>query len=424
MGKPLFAAALSSLLVWASGCASTTPTPVAPAPPPKTEVVPTQIIGPRAEGSARELFAKGEAALVAQRWQDAADALEALLLAEPNGEVAPSALLDLGMAYEGLDRREDAAAKYHELAARFPNDKNVRTALANACQLHAYLEGWPKLVETANALLARPDANDLDKMIGLGARGLGEVEQGEIDHAARDIEDGLDVVDRNHYGALNRLPVAAAQLRFALGELRRARSELVSLNPPGDDFLFKIDARCSLLLSAQNAFADAIRSVDPHWAAMSGYRVGEMYRRLHHDLMEIPPDKAAKSERQRQLHYGMMHVRYRVLLEKGIEMMNRTLALAEKTNDTSTWVTRARDAKKEMELAVDEEKTQLAKLPFSEEELQKALDLLQKKATTQADASAPKPAQPAAAKPAAADATDARPPGGPGGPGGKTGAKN
>jgi hypothetical protein len=378
----------------ANGCASA-PLVVAAPPAPLHESVPPQIIAPRAEGTPRELFARGEASLVAQRWQDAADSLEALLAAEPNSELAPAALLDLGMAYTGLERREDARDRYLELASRFPNDRNARTALSNACELHAYLEEWPRLVDTANLLLARTDIDDIDRMTSLGARGLGEIEQGKVDPAARDIENGLDIVERTHYGALNRLPVPAAQLRFALGELRRARSELVSLNPPGPDFLAKIDARCALLLSAQGAFADAIRSVDPHWAAMSGYRVGEMYRRLHHDLMEIPPVAAAKTEHQKQLHYGMMHVRYRVLLEKGLEMMNRTLALSEKTGDTSAWVARARDAKREMELALDEEKAQIAKLPFTEDELQRALDILQRKATAPEESA--KPARRAAA---------------------------
>ena len=223
-------------------------------------------------------------------------------------------------------------------------------------------------------------------MTGLGARGLGEVELGKLDAGAKDIEDGLDIVERDHYGALNRLPVPAAELRFALGELRRARSEAISLDPPGPDFLAKMDARCGLLLSAQNAYADAIRSVDPHWAAMSGYRVGEMYRHLHHDLMQIPPVAAAKTERDKQLHFGMMHVRYRVLLEKGLEMMHRTLALADKTADTSAWAKRAEAAQKEMQLALEEEKAQLAALPFAEEELQKALDILEKKVLAKAAA--------------------------------------
>src|SRR5271170_469092 len=196
------------------GCASRTP--VAPATPPTpSAVLQTQIIAPRTSGTARELLAKGEAALLAQRWREAADHLEALLAAEPQGPEAPAALLDLGLAYEGLDQREKARDKYHELATRFPSDPNARTALANACAIHAYLEEWPALIETATALLQRTDLDDVDRMTALGARGLGEVETAKIDPAAKDIEDGLDLVEKNHYGSQNRLPVPAAQLRFA-----------------------------------------------------------------------------------------------------------------------------------------------------------------------------------------------------------------
>ncbi len=371
-------------------------------------MLPSQIFSPRTEGTPRELFARGEAALLAQRWREAADDLEALLAAEPQGPDTPAALLDLGLAYEGLDQREKARDRYHELARRFPDDPSARTALDNACEIHAYLEEWQALVDTASALLARTDIDDVDRMTGLGARGLGDIELGRLDAGAKDIEDGLDIAERTHYGALNRFPVPAAELRFALGELRRARSEQIVLNPPGalnalpDDFLAKMDARCSLLLSAQNAYADAIRSVDPHWAAMSGYRVGEMYRQLHHDLMAIPPVAKAKSERDKQLYFGMMHLRYRVLLEKGVEMMRRTLALADKTSDTSAWVKRTEEAKTEMERAIEDEKAQIAALPFKEEELRKALDILEAKMTGKAPPKESPPAAPASVGSAAA----------------------
>jgi len=402
MGSAIRLPVILSLVIL-GGCASQPAAvpPQAPTAPQPPVAVPTQIIASRVDGTPRELFSRGEAALTAQKWQEATDSFEALLAGDPNGPMTAAALLDLGMAYEGLDQREKARDRYHELASRFPNDPNARTALGNACEIHAYLEEWQPLVDSAAALLARRDLGDVDRMIGLGARGLGEVELGNIEAGAKDIEDGLDVVESSHYGALNRLPVPAAQLRFGLGELRRARSEQIVLDHAGPDFLAKMDARCGLLLSAQSAYADAIRSVDPHWAAMSGYRVGEMYRKLHHDLMAIPPVAAAKTERQKQLHYGMMHVRYRVLLEKGVEMMRRTLELSAKTGDTSAWVKRAEAAKTEMDLAVEDEKAQIARLPFTEEELQKALDILEKKTMGGAPAKAPDATGKAPAPPAA-----------------------
>jgi len=223
----------------------------------------------------------------------------------------------------------------------------------------------------------------------LGARGLARVEQmelgGAVDpsrdvRASSDILEGLDLSDRFHYGDRDVLPVAIAQLRFALGELRRVRSERIAFEPLPPDFVAKLDERCGGLLEAQAAYAQAVRSVDPHWAAMSGYRVGEMYRRLHHDLMQIPPPATSKTPRQKEIFYAFMHIRYRVLLEKGLREIDQTVALGERTKDSSSWIARAREARDEMQTALTDEKAQIERMPFTEEEVAKALDLLGKKA--------------------------------------------
>ena len=74
-----------------------------------------------------------------------------------------------------------------------------------------------------------------------------------------------------------------------------------------------------------------------------------------------------------------MRLRYRVLLEKGLKMMEGTVALGERTGESSLWVTRAREAKTELENALAMEKEALSKLPFTEEELKKALEELKAK---------------------------------------------
>lgn len=350
------------------------------APPPTNVNATNQIIGTRAEGTAKELLERGEKALLAQRWQEAVDAFEAVLAGDPEARNDPQVIYDLAVAYEGLGEREKARARYREVVQRFPTHANARNALVREVSLDAYLEDWTALGDAGAAILARKDIDPAEKMLGLGARGLARVQAKDETGASRDVHDGLDLMEEHRYGATGQLPVAAAMIKFADGELRRLRSEKIVLNPPPPDFLAKLETRCMHLLDAQAAYADAIRSVDPHWAAMSGYRVGEMYRSLHHHLMLIPPTEKAKTESDKQVFYGIMHVRYRVLLEKGLEMMKRTLALGEKTGVASAWMKRAEAAKAEMEQALEEEKATLAKMPFTEEELQKALEIMKKQA--------------------------------------------
>lgn len=344
-----------------------------------------QIIGTRVDGTPRELRAKGERAVLAQQWGEAIDAFEALLAGEPSAANDPQVLYDLALAYEGMGQREKARARYRDVSRRFRSDASARNALVREVSLDAYLEDWPALGEVGTELLARDGLDSADKMLGLGARGLSRVEAGDESGASRDITDGLDLIDETGYGKTGRLPVAAAMLEFAHGELRKLRSEKISMNPPGPDFVQKLELRCQGLLDAQRAYADAVRSVDPHWAAMSGYRVGEMYRRLHHELMLIPPTERAKTEHDEQLFFGIMHVRYRVLLEKGLDMMKQTLSLGERTGVASAWMRRAEAAKAEIEATLEEERATIGKLPFTEEELQRALELMKKNAQAKAD---------------------------------------
>jgi tetratricopeptide (TPR) repeat protein len=382
---------LAALLV---GCApATLPPNVATAP--THESVPTQIIAPHAEGNSRELFAKAEAALAARNWTEAINNFTALLNANEKSaaDLFPTALFDLGVAYEGSSARNEARDDYARLVASYPDDALAKPSLLRILDLDAFLEDWPELGKTAQIVLDRKDADDVDRMTALGARGLSEIEIGNDVPAGRDVEAGLEISERLNIGAGGRLPAPVSQLRFALGEIRRVRSERIhfvpddvpdAMNVPAD-FLAKMNARCEGLMDAQHAYGEAMRSVDAHWIAMSGFRVGEMYRKLHHDLMVIPPTLLAKSDKQKQIFFAIMHVRYRVLLEKGADMMDRTISVADAGLDSSDWISRARALKADIDLALDEEKAVIKSFPFSEDEIKKAIEILRKKAQDQQD---------------------------------------
>jgi len=361
------------------------------APPPKNVEVQNQIIGTKGiEGTSKELRDRGEHALLAQKWQEAVEAFEALLAGDPSAKDDPQVIYDLALAYEGVGDREKARSLYRDVSKRFASNPLARGALVREVSLDAYLEDWSALGQVAETILARKDIDPAERMLGLGARALAKLDAKDEAAASHDINQGLDLVEEHRYGATGQLPVAAAMLKYALGELRRIKSEKISLDPPGPDFVQKLEMRCAGLLDAQAAYADAIRSVDLHWAAMSGFRVGEMYRTLHRHLMMIPPTDKAKTDSDKQLFYGIMHVRYRALLEKGIEMMKRTLGLGERTGVASAWMKRAESAKAEMETALEEEKATIKKMPFTEEELEKALVIMKKKAVEDAEKAAKK----------------------------------
>jgi tetratricopeptide (TPR) repeat protein len=362
-------------VAWTSGCASKGPS--GPAPIPVIYATPT-VVTPREELPPRAKFDEARAEFEAGHYARAADLFDQVVSAEPAGELTPAALFNAGLAWEQAGQRDRAVERFRTAIARFASTEQGKSSAIAASRLMVYLEQWSSLSGVADVLLARSDLSDVERLAAYGAKALAVVEVGDPEAAERYIGKGQTIVEALRLGEGGKLPVEAAQIEFALGEVRKQRSERITFAPLPPNFAQVLETRCQGLLDAQSAYSEAMRSYDAHWAAMSGYRVGELYQRLHDDVMNIPLPKAANTEEKKLLFRGAMHLRYRVLLSKGLKMMEHTIMLGDRTGESSAWIDRARDAKRQIEQALAEQKESLAKLPYTERQLEQAFkDLAQ-----------------------------------------------
>ncbi len=375
------AVALAGLL---AGCGSSGPRTEARSPQveprdlPVIEVSPV-VVSPYAEAELVNEFERAKALLLGGQHREAAEVFDKLARLAPGGEVAPPSLYNAAVGYEALGEREEAATRHRELLRRFPGHALERSSLFRLGRALAYLERWSELVTVAERLIARQDLAVLEVIEARGARALGLVEQDLVEEAAREASIARDLVERERLGEAGKPPIELAQLWFVLGEVRRKKSEAIRFEPMPVNFAETLEKRCQGLLDAQAAYTDAMRSLDAHRSAMAGYRIGQLYQELHRDVMRVPPPANADTLRKKQLFEGAMRLRYRVLLEKGLKMMDGTARLGDRTGEASAWVGRAREARRALELSLSDEKAALLRLPFTEEELREALAELKKK---------------------------------------------
>lgn len=366
-----------------AGCAATPPARAPGATSdeknrPPVEVAP-MVVSPYSELELEQEFEHARTMLLRERYKEAAEAFDRLVRLAPDGETAAPSLYNGALAHEGMFARQAAAERYQKLIARFPGHAVTRGAYFRMLKLDAYLERWRDLEATADKALAVHDLTVLEAIDAHGAKGLALIEQDKVEDAARQVGQARDLIEQHRLGESGPPPIELAQASFALGEVRRRKSERITFNPMPANFAEALEQRCQALLDAQSAYTDAMRSYDAHWSAMAGYRVGQLYQQLHRDVMAIPPTGKADTLRKQQLFEGAMRLRYRVLLEKGLKMMEGTVRLGRRTGEDSAWIHRAEEAKRDLELAVEDEKRALSKLPFTEAELQEALDLLRNK---------------------------------------------
>lgn len=365
-----------------AGCAASgpqEPATVAGARGPTTVTVDELQIASLSEPEIERLFAEASAQLLKDDFAPAAETFDRIVAADPDGRAAVPSLFNAGIAYHGMGKLELALARFQRSIAQGPQAPTTKDAHLRLTRIYGQQERWPELEKAALAALARPDLTVLDRIGARGALGLALIEQGRVEDASTAIFKARDEIEDHKLGMSGVPPLELAQVSFALGEIRRVKGEQLKFVPFPADFAAVFEDRCTQLLDAQSAYQDAMRSLDAHWSAMAGFRVGQLYHQLHKDVMQIPLPENAKTLREKQLWEGAMRVRYRILLEKGLKGMNATVALGERTGESSAWVARAREAKKQLEVALEHEKEAIAKLPVSEEDLRGALEDLRDK---------------------------------------------
>jgi tetratricopeptide (TPR) repeat protein len=308
---------------------------------------------------------------------EAARAFDRLFALDPDGPLAAQALLQSATAHERAGDREASARRLEQLAERFPRHALAREALVRTVRLRAFLEQWTRAGQAASLLLMRyADLRPFESVVALSGRALALVAAGDVDRALYYVEQARTVVEDHGLDAAGRLPRDLAQLYFALGEIRRIRAERIQFVPLPGDFPAELERRCQLLLDAQSAYSDTMRAYDAHWSAMAGYRVGQLYQKLHEELMRLPVPATADTPERRQLFEGAMRLRYAVLLSKALAMMEHTLAMAARTGERSEWVWRTEQAKRAIQRAMQAEQEAIDRLPYTREQLRAALDRL------------------------------------------------
>jgi tetratricopeptide (TPR) repeat protein len=382
----LFAGSLSLLAALSGACA-----PPAPALDPGTKgpsgpqvtVIPVDVRA-TPELSPEERFHQASNLIVEGRARDALTLLDALVAEGNDKPTTPPAMVNAGIALEVLGERGAALARWSAMREAFPTHPLVKLSLVRTARVHGYLEQWTELSATADKLLARTDLSTLETVEARGLRAVALVESGKVEEAAKEVDRALVIVEEKQLGQAGSPPMELAAAWFAQGEVRRIRSETITFVPAPPNFATALEQRCQLILDAQSAYHDTLRARDAHWTAMAGFRIGQQYQRLHRDLMAIPPPAAMKTAEDKQLFQAAMRLRFRTLLEKALGNLGPIIEMGERTGEASQWVQRAKAARDEVADALANEKKALAALPYSEDDIRKALAKLQK----------PKPAAP------------------------------
>lgn len=351
MRHPLCFLSVLSLAVACGGA----PRPVAPNA--VVEMEEMRIVASRGESGvtldsydAGQLFEAGTAILNEGRCREAVtEYYERLAREFPNSRYVVPALYNAGLCLQQVGELETSATYYQRVLELGPASRDAKHAAFQLAQVLLGLQRWDDALALTDRILLREDLAPPERLEGMARRAealLGLRRYVDAERQARDAlsyyrtRQGDDRIDDTYF---------AAAANYVLAEGMRLRSEAIVV-PAGtaQEQRAVLDARAQLILDAQREYFATIRFTDPHWAAAAGYRIGSMYDRLWHAMMEapVPPPTVTMNSATHTLYeqeYRTELARHiRPLIRHAIRYWELTLLMVERTGARTEWAERAR----------------------------------------------------------------------------------
>jgi tetratricopeptide (TPR) repeat protein len=275
-----------------------------------------------------ELFAIGQAAFAAGEYQRAAAAFDRLADLHPGSRRQAAALYNGGLAHERLEQWRLALERFISLERRAAG-ADALEAIFKIAECRYHLDELQAAAEVLARLAARTDLPPGEHIRALTQLGIVELEAGKPDEAERHLR--LAVSAWKAGSDQERLDdYHPSQAQHFLGEVYRAHFLAVKLDPSrdGEEALAKaLEAKASLLLSAQGHYLRCIKMGNGDWAVASGYRIGELYDALHAALVDAPPPPGLDAEHV-EAYRAELRRKVRVLVVKAITIYEQTLSVA------------------------------------------------------------------------------------------------
>lgn len=291
----------------------------------------------------QQLLARGEASFKAKNFKDAAAAFDRLVAAYPGSPEVQGALYDAGLAWAHLGNYEISFERFQAVIQRDPSGKDGLDASFRAAEALYALGRFDQAAGLLQQIERRPGLDAPERAEATVKRGICLFDAGQLDPAERELREALRQYRQG--GLLGEVDVYfPSQAWFYLGEIYRRYFMEIKFDPNGESeekLQRDLETKAELLLTAQGHYLRCIRLGDPEWATASGFRVGELYQQLYEALVGAPVPRQLDAEEQAAYRKTLAR-RLRVLVQKAVEVYDRTLDAADRTGAHNPFVARAR----------------------------------------------------------------------------------
>lgn len=289
------------------------------------------------------LFERANAAVQAGRCDAALVDYERLVREFPSSRLVPAAHFNRGVCLQSMGRFDEAMAAFRDAVARSRDSALVRDAWFRVAVVGETVQRPALVIEATTAVLALEGLSIPDRIEALARQAAALLAQGDRASATQVAERAIAMAPTAEAVRALGDDTFIAQARFVVAEATRQEAAAIEIRVDDPQLELAIERRVQRVLHAHVQFNDAIRVGNPHWAAASGYSIGEMYRALYDAIVHapVPSDWDAHAVEIYRCRTGQ---RLQPLLQGALRAWEATVAMAGRTGiRDNAWVQRTEE---------------------------------------------------------------------------------
>jgi tetratricopeptide (TPR) repeat protein len=288
---------------------------------------------------APELFKRATELLDAKRCREAVVLYDRVAREFAASRYASPALYNAGLCLQALGDFAPSAERYRSLRERYPDSADRLVASFQLAEVLVQLEAFDEVVGVADELLAKGDLSADERIEAMARRAQGLLGRGELEAAERYARSALSYYRTRPDTDTIKDDFFAAACNYVVAESFRRRAQGMTF-PSGVDAQKQVLVRrAELLLEAQREYFNTIslNNLDNyHWAAASGYHIGNMYDELWRSIMSAPVPAHLPAEGHGVYHQELAKL-IKPLIRHAIRYWELTLMFIERTGIKTTW---------------------------------------------------------------------------------------
>ncbi|MDP3276989.1 MAG: tetratricopeptide repeat protein [Deltaproteobacteria bacterium] len=249
----------------------------------------------RADGTgdafdAQLLFDRAATAIATRHYDEAIADYDRLIEHFPTSPLIAAAHFNRGQCHQAASRPEQALQAYTSAvdSARGHNEALYRDALFRIAVVAESANRPPEVVRSTGQILQIARLSIIDRVEALAREAAAHLALGDRPAAQRAAEQAISLAPTPESVSAMGDDTFVGQARFVLAEISRTEASTIVVLVEDPSLELAIERRVQLVTHAHVLYNDAIRVGNPHFAAASGFAIGEMYQALYGSIVLAP----------------------------------------------------------------------------------------------------------------------------------------